>query len=403
MTATREDLSVMRVLVIDDQSQVRSWVHTVLNSMGITQITDAEDGRDAFAAVTKPGAAFDLILCDLRMPERDGVETIRSFASLGLTSAIAIMSVEDERIIETVGMLAGVQGLRMLGTIQKPLTVEKLQPLLDRLHLVQGSRHNDAVQAPVEDFENAFKRGELCLHYQPKIWIRTGRFAGVEALVRWKHPELGVIQPAAFVTAMEEDSKFSAALSDFSLREAIACAGRWIEAGRELQVAVNLSVRSFERLDLPERIESLARDAGVPPESITLEVTETHVALDAIKMIEVATRLRLKGFRLSIDDFGTGHSGLLTLQNLPFNELKIDRKFVHGCAASFTQRSVVEASLTLARNLRMTSVAEGIQQRADWELLNSLGCDVMQGYFIARPMTEEGLEAWAAQWTLRES
>jgi EAL domain-containing protein (putative c-di-GMP-specific phosphodiesterase class I) len=122
-----------------------------------------------------------------------------------------------------------------------------------------------------------------------------------------------------------------------------------------------------------------------------------------VRLIDVATRLRLKGFTLSIDDFGTGQSGLSKLQKLPFNELKIDRQFVNGCSQSTTQRSVVEASLALARSLKMVSVAEGVQDRPDWDLLGQLGCDVVQGYFIARPMSEEGLEAWTTQWTLRES
>ena len=119
-------------------------------------------------------------------------------------------------------------------------------------------------------------------------------------------------------------------------------------------------------------------------------------------MIDVAARLRLKGFRLSIDAFGTGESGLSKLQKLPFNEMKIDRRFVDGCSTSSTKRSVVEASLALARNLKMTSLAEGVQQRPDWDLLDELGCDVMQGFFIARPMSEEGLEAWSAQWALSQ-
>jgi EAL domain-containing protein (putative c-di-GMP-specific phosphodiesterase class I) len=397
-----EDNSLLRVLIIDDQSHVRNLVREILRRMGITNVTEAEDGREALAAVTQPGGWFDLILCDLRMPERDGIETIRSFGALGLQSAIAIMSVEEERIIETAGMLADVQGLRMLGTIPKPVTAEKLEPILRRIREVPGGWADDTVVAPDQDFRNAFKHAELFFLYQPKIGIRTGAFTGVEALVRWKHPRLGLLQPGSFVPAMEEHDQYSAALADFSLREGIAFAGRRHAAGQELGVALNLTVRAFERLDLPERIDSLARDARVPPERITLEVTETQVVRDAIRMIDVATRLRLKGFRLSIDDFGTGHSGLSQLQKLPFNELKIDRSFVDGCATSSTKRSVVEASLTLARNLKMTSVAEGVQQRADWDLLDELGCDMMQGFFIARPMSEEGLGAWAAQWALRK-
>ncbi len=390
--------SLLRVLVIDDQSDVRRLVHEILKRMGIVEVTEVEDGYRALAAVTQPGAWFDLILCDLRMPGRDGIETIRSFSALGLQSAIVVMSIEEERVIETAGMLAQVQGLRMLGTIQKPLTVENLEPILKRMREVPGQPMDDTVMAPVQDFPNAFTHTELFFQYQPKVWMRTGTFEGVEALVRWNHPHLGVFQPASFLPAMEEDAHYSTALTDFTLHHAIACAGRWHEAGRLMGIATNLSARAFDRLDLPEQIESLARDAHVPPERITLEVTETQVARDAIKMIDVATRLRLKGFRLSIDDFGTGESGLSKLQSLPFNELKIDRRFVHGCSTSPSQRSVVQASIALARNLKMTSVAEGIEQRPDWDLLSELGCDMMQGFYVARPMSEEGLDAWAAQW-----
>ncbi len=401
-SAAAFDAASLKVLVIDDQSHVRNWVRTVLKGGGILDVTEASNGGEGLSAVTQPGAWFDLILCDLRMPERDGIETIRAFAALGLESAIAIMSVEEERVVETAGMLAEAQGLRLLGTVPKPLTPEKLEGLLKLMRDVVPARREDAKMAPEADLTNAFIRQELQLVYQPKIWMRTGKFAGVESLVRWKHPALGLFQPNSFVPMMEGSEELSASLTDFSLRESIACVGRWREAGRDLRVAVNLSARAFDRLDLPERINAICLEHKVEPECITLELTETYVARDAVRLIDVATRLRLKGFTLSIDDFGTGQSGLSKLQKLPFNELKIDRQFVNGCAQSTTQRSVVEASLALARSLKMVSVAEGVQTRPDWDLLNQLGCDVMQGYFIARPMSEEGLEAWAMQWTLRE-
>lgn len=396
------DVAALNVLIVDDQSHVRSWVRTVLKNSGVVNVTEAADGGQALAAVTQPGAWFDLVLCDLRMPERDGIETIRAFAALGLESAIAIMSVEEERIIETAGMLAEVQGLRLLGTIAKPLTAEKLELLFRKMREGAPHRPDDARMAPEGDLTNAFVRREFQLVYQPKIRMRTGKFAGVESLVRWKHPALGLFHPGSFVPLIESSEVLSASLTEFSLRESIACVGRWREAGRELRVAINLSARAFESLDLPERVNAMCLEHRVEPEWITLELTETYVARDAVRLIDVATRLRLKGFTLSIDDFGTGQSGLSKLQKLPFNELKIDRQFVNGCSQSTTQRSVVEASLALARSLNMVSVAEGVQHRPDWDLLNRLGCDVMQGYFVARPMSEEGLEAWAMQWMMRE-
>jgi EAL domain-containing protein (putative c-di-GMP-specific phosphodiesterase class I) len=368
----------------------------------VTDVAEAANGGEALAAVTQPGAWFDLVLCDLRMPERDGIETIRAFAALGLESAFAIMSVEEERVVETAGMLAEVQGLRVLGSVAKPLTAEKLDALFAKMRDVAPARAEDAKMAPEADLTNAFIRQELQLVYQPKIWMRTGKFAGVESLVRWKHPALGLFQPNSFVPLMEGSDDLSASLTDYSLRESIACVGRWRETGRELRIAVNVSARAFDRLDLPERANALCLEHRVEPDWITLELTETYVARDPIRLIDVATRLRLKGFSLSIDDFGTGQSGLSKLQKLPFNELKIDRQFVNGCSHSTTQRSVVEASLALARSLKMTSVAEGVQERSDWDLLDQLGCDVMQGYFIARPMSEEGLDEWTAQWAMRE-
>lgn len=391
----------LRVLIIDDQSHVRTYVRTVLKNAGVTDVTEAGDGAHALAAVTQPGAWFDLILCDLRMPERDGIETIRAFASLGIQSAIAIMSVEEERVIETAGLLAEMQGLRLLGTLPKPLTAEKLDVLFAKMREVEPRADAGAAMAPAGDIPDAFAREQFRLVYQPKIAMRTGTFAGVEALVRWKHPSMGVLHPASFLRLIESSAEFSASLAEFTLAEAIACAGRWRGAGRELRVAVNLTARAFDRLDLPERLTAMCAAQDIDPAWITLELTEADVSGDVVRLIDVATRLRIKGFTLSIDDFGTGQSGTAKLQRLPFSELKIDRQFVDGCARNAAQRSVVETSLALARSLKMTCVAEGVQQRPDWDLLEQLGCDVMQGHFIARPMSEEGLEAWAMQWMMR--
>ena len=394
--------AALSVLVIDDQQPVRAFIRAVLRDVGIARVTEASDGREAISKVTEPGAHFDLILCDLGMPGRDGIETIRSLAALGIDSSIAILSMEEERIIEMAAMLAEQQGLKLAGALTKPLSAQKLEPILSRMRSATAPDKPKRVSAPVYDLASAFARRELRLMYQPKVEMRSKRFAGVEALVRWKHPELGMFQPGAFVPFIESSEELGTLLIDFSLQEAIACAGRWLARGAELRVAVNLAAQAFDQLGLPERVEALTSANRVPAELITIEVTETQVARDAIRMLDVATRLRLKRFKLSVDDFGTGHSGLQQLQELPFNEMKIDRRFVDGCSSSQVKRSVVEASLALARNLKLTSVAEGVQAQEDWDLLESLGCDVAQGYYIARPMTEEGLTTWAALWALRE-
>lgn len=395
-----KEFANLRVLIVDDQEHVRRFERTVLSSMGVTDIVEASNGREAVAAVSQPGGWFDLILCDLRMPDWDGVETLRAFAALGVQSGVAIVSGEDERLIDTSALLADAHGLRLLGTVQKPITVPKLQPILAKLRTrLTPSRGLSIVIAPEQDFANAFDRNELCLMYQPKVSIKTGELEGVEALVRWEHPQFGMFPPVAFVPLMEDSAEYSAKLTEYTLREVIECVQRAGNAGRKLNAAVNLSRRAFDRLDLPEWLENVCKEHNVPTGQITLELTETAVVHDAVRLLDVATRLRLKGFLLSIDDFGTGESGLSQLKRLPFTEIKIDREFVDGCAKSITQRSVVEASLALARSLNMHAVAEGVQYRSDWDVLANMNCDLVQGYYVSMPMPESQLYEWQKRMT----
>ncbi len=390
-----------RVLIIDDQAEVREYTTSVLNALGVTRVVAVGSGEEALAAVTEQGVRFDLIFCDLQMAGGDGVETLHALADLGIDAAFVVMSVEDRRIIESVGLIAKAQGLLLLGAVQKPIDLATMQTLLGRLNDERPEPESVPVTVRSQEVRDAFRLDEFHLVYQPKVQVRTRRFVGVEALVRWQHPTLGLILPNNFVPLIERSSDFTGMLSEFALRHAIACAGRWRRAGGDLRVAINLSASALAEADLPERIAEIAREAAVPNECITLEVTETQVARDVIRMAQVASRLRLKRFNLSIDDFGTGQSGLSQLRQLPFNEIKIDRQFVHGCSRSATQRSVVEASLALARNLELTTVAEGVEERADWHVLVALGCDVIQGYHVARPMSEAGLAEWIRQWNSR--
>lgn len=399
MEPTKE-FATLRVLIVDDQEHVRRFERSVLVSMGVTDIVEAANGREAVAAVSQPGGWFDLILCDLRMPDWDGVETMRAFAALGVQSGVAIVSGEDERLIDTSALLADAHGLRLLGTVQKPITAPKIQPILAKLRTrLTPSRGLSVVLAPEGDIESAFDRNELSLMYQPKISIKTGELSGVEALVRWEHPQFGMFPPAAFVPLMEGSPQYSAMLTEFTLREAVACVSRASATGRELHAAINLSRQAFDRLDLPEWLERICRDHEVPTSQITLELTETAVVHDAVRLLDVATRLRLKGFALSIDDFGTGESGLSQLKRLPFTEIKIDREFIDGCSKSATQRSVVEASLALARSLNMRAVAEGVQYRSDWDVLANMHCDLVQGYYVSMPMPESQLYEWQKRMT----
>jgi EAL domain-containing protein (putative c-di-GMP-specific phosphodiesterase class I) len=183
-----------------------------------------------------------------------------------------------------------------------------------------------------------------------------------------------------------------------NLKKALVHAKVWQEAGLALRVAINVSMDNFSSLDFVDFIAGIAAEVGVPPQGVVLEVTESRLMGDRRAPLEALARLRLKHFHLSIDDFGTGHSSLTQLRNIPFDELKIDQSFVHGAWMDKTLRAIYDASLSLANQLGMEVVAEGVEDQEDWDFLRRTGCHLAQGYFIARPMPAADLFGWIETW-----
>jgi diguanylate cyclase (GGDEF)-like protein len=255
--------------------------------------------------------------------------------------------------------------------------------------------HSTERLALVSELRHALDRGEIVVHYQPKATIGDGRIRSVEALVRWQHPERGLIGPYEFVH-LAEHTGLIRPLTHHVLRTALAQCREWRDRGIHLSVAVNLSVRDLVDLDLPGAVAAELDRFGLEPQCLGIEITETMLVLDPNRTIEVLGRLHEMGVRISLDDFGTGYSSLRYLQRLPVDELKIDRSFIRGLRGSDTDTSIVEATLTLARNLGLTTVAEGVECAATWEQLARLGCDIAQGYFISRPLPADELEVWLA-------
>jgi EAL domain-containing protein (putative c-di-GMP-specific phosphodiesterase class I) len=223
---------------------------------------------------------------------------------------------------------------------------------------------------------------------------------GAETLVRWLHTTDGLIMPDQFVGLAEQYGLIDA-LTHMVLLSALPQARQWQDAQLSLRLAVNLSMDNLVSLSFLDEVVNLTTEAGVRPENLMLEVTESRLMQDQRVSLEILTRLRLKRFKLSIDDFGTGNSSLTQLRNIPFDELKIDQSFVHGAWANDTQRAMFDASLGLARQLGMETVAEGVEDQADWDFLRQQGCDVAQGYFIARPMPAERFVPWMQEWEKR--
>jgi EAL domain-containing protein (putative c-di-GMP-specific phosphodiesterase class I) len=387
--------------MLDDDVFFLELQSQMLRSMGYGTVHTAASGAAALALLLAQGVGVDLIFCDLNMPEMDGVEFLQNLSASAYRASVILLSGEGVRIMHTVQKLLSGSGLVILGALEKPVGRAALGALLDRWMPFAGTRAAaPALSITQEEVHAANREQQWLLHYQPKVELKTGVFSGVEALVRWNHPRHGLVMPDHFI-ALAEDCGAIDTLAEWTLREAMRQLACWQGDGLQITTAVNLSAQNLWVPHFAKRVGSFAHEAGVSPEDITLEITESRLMTPSPAPLESLVRLRLLRFGLSIDDFGTGHSSLAQLRDVPFTELKIDRGFVHGARHDQIIRPILAGSIGLAKRMDMQSVAEGVENEDDWRLLRELGCNFTQGYFISRPMPAERLPAWLELWEAR--
>jgi EAL domain-containing protein (putative c-di-GMP-specific phosphodiesterase class I) len=281
----------------------------------------------------------------------------------------------------------------MLGTLQKPAMLEDIEALLVQ-HIEPGERLS------LEELQQAIDEHELIVHYQPKLVRTTGNdwhVHSAEALVRWRHPRLGLLYPGEFLP-LAEQSGLITGVTDFVLTDAIRQIGHWRQRGLNLGVAVNLSPRMVQDLEFPDRLGRILREFDATAEQLTLEVTEAASLDDPELVMDIFTRLRVKGVGLSLDDFGIGTSSLTQLYKMPFSEVKIDRLLIAEVTQSKPAATVVRAIVELAHNLSLTVCAEGVETSLAFEFMEQTGCDAIQGEFIAQAMPASEIEAFIKVW-----
>jgi EAL domain-containing protein (putative c-di-GMP-specific phosphodiesterase class I)/CheY-like chemotaxis protein len=395
---------IKNVIVIDDEAFMRKLLERQLQAAGCQSVTCFASGVDALAYLDAGAVQTDLILCDLQMPVMDGIEVVRRLGQVGYRGALALVSGEDTRTLVVAEKLARAHGIRVLGVLNKPVRPEHLRAMIERAHAPaqdqsQRARSDRPALGPSE-LALALTQGQLVNHYQPKVCLKTGRVVGVEALSRWAHPDHGLIYPDAFIALAEEHDLIDALTREVLTGPAGALAHlrAWMDRGLALHVAVNVSMDNLHDLSLPDFVAQAAHDAGVGLGHLVLEITESRLNNDMVCASDILARLRLKRLRLSIDDFGTGYSSLAQLNDLPFDELKVDRRFVNNACVNHGQDSILQASINLARNMGMAVTGEGVETEDDWRHLQRRGCDLAQGYWIARPMPADMLPGWMAQW-----
>jgi EAL domain-containing protein (putative c-di-GMP-specific phosphodiesterase class I)/DNA-binding NarL/FixJ family response regulator len=395
------DRSAVNILVLDDESFMLKLLGRILLNLGFTSVIFCDNGRSALEQITDASGRPNLILLDLNMPEMDGIEFVRHLVDRHYSGSLILISGEDERMLQTAEKLVRAHKIPILGYLHKPVKPDALSAMLEKWTPPPAEAVGAAKKTYSSDeLRAAIDNGELINYYQPKVAIGTGELIGVETLARWQHPVDGLIFPDQFINVAEASGLIDK-LTQVVFTGAMTQAKAWEEAQLPLRVAVNVSMDNLASLDFLNFVAEITEKLGVAPHNVVLEVTETRLMQDTRAPLEILTRLRLKRFRLSIDDFGTGHSSLAQLRDIPFDELKIDQGFVHGAWKDETLRAMYDASLSLARQLEMEVVAEGVEDRNDWDLLRSTGCDLAQGTFMSRPMLAADLPGWIEKWRER--
>ena len=248
----------------------------------------------------------------------------------------------------------------------------------------------------LSDFRRALAADEIVVHYQPIVDLEDGSVRGAEGLVRWDHPALGLLAPGSFIQMVEQTGLIGPLTREVLDRSIAECA-EWRRGGRDLSVAVNLSVRNLLDRALPREIERMLDSHGLPPEALQLEITESMLMSDPERALATVTRLSALGVRLSVDDFGTGYSSLANLRRLPIDELKIDRSFVTPMLSDESDLIIVRSTINLGHDLGLKIIAEGVEDEGTLARLGLLGCDLAQGFHVSRPLAAEAFADWVGE------
>lgn len=381
-----------RLLVVDDQVDMCDIVCEIAEDCGYAaqSATNAESFEQVYCD------NFDVIILDLVMPGTDGVELLRYLADHACKAAVILMSGFDKRVLDTAHQLGAAHGLNVLGSLLKPFRIRELQDMLNSLgktRMATPVHDHVGPELSGQEMETAIRENQLTLHFQPQINLITGTVYGAEALCRWNHPKHGMIFPDQFITLAEEAGLMSQ-LTDRVLKLALESCSSWRENGMKLSISVNIPVSILSDLALPNNISDLLTAAGVPPNAILLEVTETGLIQELKKCLDVLTRLRMKGLELAVDDFGTGYSSFSQVQNIPATELKIDKSFVMNMTESESAMAIVTSVIDIGKRLNMRVLAEGIETEEIRSQLTEAGCRYGQGYLFSKPVSADDFVQW---------
>ncbi|MEG4458556.1 EAL domain-containing response regulator [Microcoleus sp. N9_A1] len=392
-----------KILVIEDDQVIRENILKLLKAEGF-DVTGAENGALGLNAAVS--SLPDVILCDVMMPELDGYGVLVALRSHPVTATVpfVFLTGKADRSEVRQGMELGADDYltkpftkaELVGAISSRL--KKQAAFAEQQHNLR-SQNNELLQEAADKLDqiktslcDALERQEFQVYYQPQINVQSGKIMSAEALVRWLHPEKGLISPAGFIPEAEETG-FIVQLGEWVLQTACRQMQVWQNAGFSgLRVAVNLSPRQFHQPELSSRVAQILAEIGLEPSSLELELTESLMVEDAERAIATLQQLKNLGVSISIDDFGTGYSSLSYLTQYPFDVLKIDRCFISNITDGCTNAAIVKAIIEMAHSLCLEVIAEGVETEAEKDFLWRYECDAMQGYLFSPPVSAADFE-----------
>jgi EAL domain-containing protein (putative c-di-GMP-specific phosphodiesterase class I)/CheY-like chemotaxis protein len=397
------DIAHLHFLVAEAEPVQRRALIEALGQLGASRVTDVPDGPMALRTLQ---AGFtpkiDVAIIDLALGGMDGLELLRAIAAQGAPVRAIVIGAQPADVLFTVETLAQAYGIDLLGATPKPVTSTKLKALLENYQPPVRANAGEPKPSPQPNFSFAevgvgLQKRQFEPFFQPKIELATGQVKGLETFARWRHPEHGVLGPGAFIGALEQNNRID--FLDWTMLElSVERCRQYHGQGIPISISLNLAPETLAHPNFIRQVQSTMKRHGVLPDYLTFEMTESSMLNFDADFIERLVRLRMMGFGLAIDDYGTGHSNLQLLARIPFSELKIDRSFVDGASKKRPLGTVLKSCLGLAHSLDRMSCAVGVETRQDWDFLQSLGCTYAQGYHIANPMAAEDFPGWLEDW-----
>ncbi|MCG8426885.1 MAG: EAL domain-containing response regulator [Chromatiales bacterium] len=382
------------VYLIDDEPELVSLLSEVVTQLGLSVRGFTRAGQ--FFKEVRQFTNDAILILDLHIPEMDGIEVMRRLVQMDNPPALVLISGRDIGVLHAAEKLGRAHNLDILASLTKPVSLQRLRQLLE-IHMagspkVESNPRDRLKYVPSpEELQQALRQDQLVLHYQPQVDIPSGVCTSVEALVRWHHPEHGLLLPKGFIP-MAEQYDLITLLTHWVVEHVVEQSQQWQRQGISLEVSVNISARDIIGSTLPKQLYGLLESKQLDPTCLTLEVTESALMGELAGSLDILTQLRTKGIALSVDDFGTGYSSLSQLLKAPFSELKIDRSFVSRLTTEAEAQAIVKTCILLSHELNMRVVAEGVETKEQYQQLRELGCDMAQGYLISKPVPAEEIK-----------